>query len=206
VNGAEPAQRESAEAFALGERCHSNDRDHLCLALRFVTYEDPEGQAAESDHEVSDTIRGVNEIWRECGIEFQVDDFRPVNPAQFALHYRTANYSELDQIRKVFRSRDALLVVVTGPWDRAGSLGNTHANAWTNLPGEALYGSILEKGVGKAPNLLAHELGHYLSLDHVEEAGDVMSPILYPRSRELTRGQCRSARWAIFNYWLPMMR
>lgn len=192
---------------APGERCEGDlDPDWFCLALRYVVYRNSDGSPVESGEEVSRRLEDANRIWRECGIRFQVDRYEAVIPSEYGLRFRTAEYWEFEEIRRRFRTDDELLVVRTGEWDRSKSFRGSWVSAWTNLPGEPNLGAILERDAGGNANILAHELGHYLSLEHSADAGDLMHPILFPRSRELTREQCSAARWAIHVFWKRMLR
>jgi len=156
-----------------------------------------------------DAIRDIevsNRIWRDCGIQFQLEDYQSVQPQSYELRYQTRNYEELNEIRGAFNEPGMLLVVATGRWDRSGSLGNSWANAWTNLPGERYYGVVLERAVTSYPQILAHELGHYLSLDHKNDARSLMNPVVGRDSIDLSRQECKEARWAARSYWREMMR
>lgn len=193
----------------VGDSCRSSEPGKVCLALKYVVYRDPEdGQAIEDEKAVLRNLEAINRLWSPCEVQFQIDSYHAIVPSEHQLRYRTANYSELQDIRKRFQSDRELLIVTTGNWDRSGSLGNSWANAWTMLPGPGgdLYGAILERRVGATPNVAAHELGHYLSLDHVDDQKFLMSPLLSENSIRLSRDECRSARWAVRAFWKKMMR
>jgi hypothetical protein len=164
------------------------------------------GDDVESERDAVRDVEYANQIWRDCGIQFQLEDYQSVLPQNYNLRYRTRNYEELNQIRDTFSDENKLLVVATGKWDRTGSLGNTWANAWTNLPGERIYGVVLERAVTNYPQILAHELGHYLSLDHKNDIHSLMNPVVARQSVELSRQECKAARWAAKSYWREMMR
>src|SRR5262249_9447959 len=119
---------------AAGEVC-KNSSGTICLGLKYVVYENPRGIPVESDREALDNVRNINQLWHDCGIQFQIDRYQEIKPDQEQLRYRTANYGELDEIRSKFMDDETLLVVMTGTWDRRGSLGTSFANAWTNMPG-----------------------------------------------------------------------
>jgi hypothetical protein len=192
------------EGEPLSEPCgHSH---MLCLGIKYVSYVDRRGDEVESELGAIRDVEFANQLWRECGIQFQLDQYQNIRPQEYQLSYRTRNYDELNQIRSTFAQPGELLVVATGAWDRSGSLGNSWANAWTNLPGERLYGVVLEQNVSDYPQILAHELGHYLSLDHSRDARSLMYPIVSRYSARLSRQECRSARWAARTYWREMMR
>ncbi len=185
----------------IGSSCHSDDASQICLGLKYVVYADHDGKPTASRAMLAKDLDGINKIWGKYGIEFQVDEYDVVQPEKFGLRYNTAESSELDAIRKTFDNNTDLLVVVTGPWDRKGSLGDSSANSWTSMPGAPPYGVILEKPVATFPNIIAHELGHYLNLEHVTDTTDVMNPVIYASSTKLYDEQSRTARLAAENFW-----
>lgn len=211
TGNSESSETGSAEAGrvrrSIGESCSgTQDSDGICLALKYVSYVDGNGDDVESERDAVRDVEYANQIWRDCGIQFQLEDFQSAEPGDFDLRYRTRNYEELNEIRGTFTEPGELLVVATGKWDRTGSLGNSWANAWTNLPGERIYGVVLERTVTNYPQILAHELGHYLSLDHKNDPSSLMNPVVGRNSVELSRQECQEARWAARSYWREMMR
>jgi hypothetical protein len=200
----------AAGTASVGEPCarRGNDDDStLCLALKYVVYQDTSSNEPVIDErDVADNVRAVNTVWRDCGIQFQVDQYLPVVPEDYRLRFRTANYNELTSARRHFMDDRTLLVVTTGTWNRSGQLGSDWANAWTSMPGERIYGSVLEASVARNANVIAHELGHYLNLGHDDDPRDLMHPLIYRNSDGLTRAQCSSARNAANKYWKEMTR
>ena len=190
----------------VGPTCHSADPNQICLGLKYVVYNTTAGTPVVSQQQSIDNIDGINSVWNSCGIKFQIDQFLPVTPQSENLVYNTSSYSELDEIRSDFATKTDLLVVTTGSWDRSGTLGNTGANAWTTMPDGGLYGVVLESPVGTYVNIIAHELGHYLNLDHVSDTSNLMSPIIYSSSTGLTTNQCQEARSAVQYFWAKMLR
>lgn len=190
----------------VGDTCKSDDPNHICLALKYVVYQEPTGDPLLTQAEVSNNLIGINQLWKQCNLSFQVDEFLTANPDTYGLQFHPSDNSELDGIRSSFGNESMLLVVTTGSWNRNGSLGSTPANAWTSMPGDDLLGSILEGPVDTFSNIVAHELGHYLSLAHVEDAGDLMNPIIYDSSVILSEDQCSDARTASQSYWQKMLR
>lgn len=201
----------------IGERCDArqrgsdpdNEDGELCLSTKYVVF--GSDNAAESDDalaavDAASILQEINEVWRECDVQFQFDEFEIVDPTAFNIRYRIANYEELNQVRRAFADDDSLLVVATGPWNRRGSLGNSWANAWTNTPGSLLYGVVMEAAVASNSNLISHELGHYLNLDHVNDSSSLMNPIVSQRSHRLEQSQCEEARHAARKHWRKMMR
>jgi hypothetical protein len=66
---------------------------------------------------------------------------------------------------------------------------------------------VIDGAVGSGhPEIYAHELGHYLSLDHVSDAKNVMAERVAPDSLGVTREQCLAAREAVRTYWSRMLR
>jgi hypothetical protein len=206
----EPPRRavlETPRPSAVGESCVSPaDPARLCIGLKYTVYVSGSDRPEELRQDAIESVLGANRIWSACEIAFQIDQFVPVDPKSYHLRFRTADYRELETIRRDFDDDRSFLVVATGDWDRHGSLGNTGANAWTNMPGDALHGAVLERWVSGIPNMLAHELGHYLSLDHTDDPRNLMYPQLFDDTEELTRTQCQSARWAAKHFWPKMLR
>jgi hypothetical protein len=67
-------------------------------------------------------------------------------------------------------------------------------NAWTAMPGSSPSGTVIEGRVAAYPEMIAHELGHYLNLEHVKDATDLMNPIIYRTSTRLSPDQCENVR------------
>lgn len=193
----------------VGDSCATrNDPNHICLGLKYVAYAVPEDNdpATVTERQALEDVQSVNRLWRQCDVAFEISEFDTVDPTEDGLPYDIASYGDLESIRQDFEVANALLVVTTGKWDRSGSLGETSANAWTALPGGAPYGAVLEQPVATFSNIIAHELGHYLNLSHVPDATDLMNPIIYATSSNLTAGQCRTARSAATYFWWRMLR
>ena len=187
------------------DSCESNDPRQICLGLKYVVYEDGSLNLESGNQKALSNIGEVNKIWEACQIRFSIRDYALVKPNEFGLKQRTSDFQQLEEIRKAFQPKSQeknLLVVVTDNWNRSGSLGNSWANAWTKLPGERLLGSIVERRVGDDITIIAHELGHYLSLDHEEDWRNLMNPLIFENSRDLVPAQCSAARWAAKNYFL----
>ena len=202
------AQQSSVPRLAAmtNAKCKSTDPDQICLALKYSVYQDRSGKPVVSQDAAVANIREVDEVWRQCKISFEIENFVGVNPDQDELSFEPSEMNELDSIRRRLNDPDHLLVVTTGSWNRAGSLGGTSANAWTAMPWEDLYGAILEKPVARFSNIIAHELGHYLNLDHVNDSRSLMNPVIYDHSTYLSPEQCESARSAVQSYWQKMVR
>ncbi|MGZ6358715.1 MAG: hypothetical protein ACXWP1_06135, partial [Bdellovibrionota bacterium] len=116
----------------------------LTLALKFVEFNDPSGKPVLAQAQLPGLVAGMNQIYKQCDVHFRVEEYQPVNPADYKLDYATPNMSELDAIRKPFDEPTRLVVVNTGAWDH-GAMGP--ANAWTAMPGQDPSGAILEAPV-----------------------------------------------------------
>ncbi len=190
----------------IGMSCIAGDSNHLCLGLKYVVYADSSGNQMISNDAIVNDIAAVDMIWSQCNLGFQIDQLVIADPQSYGLNFSPANDSELDQARSAFSANDLLLVITTGTWNRSGTLGNTGANAWTNMPGSYVMGVAMEQPVGAYPNIIAHELGHYLNLGHASDTSNVMNPIIYSNSTQLDSSQCASARAAASYWWVDMLR
>ncbi|OFZ18492.1 MAG: hypothetical protein A2X94_00685 [Bdellovibrionales bacterium GWB1_55_8] len=196
---ADPSRPSSAK---LGESCAGSG--NLCLSIRTVIYKDEQGKPVVSETDTLENLAQINRIWAQCSIAFEIGEYHPVDPRDFGLNFNTSTTAELTGIRQTFGDPAMLVVVTTGAW--AGTLGAGAANAWTMMPGGGDYGVVLESIVGTYPNIIAHELGHYLNLGHVSDTTDVMNAIIYQGSTSLTATQCSQARAAAAYYWKSMYR
>ncbi|MGZ3687401.1 MAG: matrixin family metalloprotease, partial [Bdellovibrionota bacterium] len=125
-----------------------------------------------------------------------------VDPTASGLSYGAASQNELNQIRQTYgKTADELLAVTTGPW-------GTAVNAWTNMPGDGIYGAIMEASIVTYGSgiIYAHEFGHYLGLDHVSDTSDLMNAVIYTTSSKLDSGQCQTAVDTANSYWKAMQR
>ena len=190
----------------VGESCKSQDPSFLCLGLKYVVYKDEDNVPVVTSKQAASNVRAMNAVWKKCKIAFQIDQYLDAKPSDYKLQFNPEEDTELDDARKAFETNEMLLVITTGKWDRSGSLGDTGANAWTAMPGNDLYGVVLESPVGRYPNIIAHELGHYLNLYHKEDSSNLMNPIIYDDSTELKEAQCEKSRAAISKYWAAMKR
>lgn len=204
--GPEPGPT-SAPRPPIGESCQSGNPNQICLALKYVTYIDPTTELPVIDQAGAlNNLQVFNQLWSQCGIGFQIEQFISVQPSDYGLNFNTASLAELDQVRSAFADNGELLVVTTGTWDRSGTLGQSEANAWTTMPGTGPYGTVLEEPVSTIPNMVGHELGHYLNLLHVSDDTDLMNPIIYTSSMALTSDQCSTVRAAAAFFWPQMYR
>ncbi|OFZ80727.1 MAG: hypothetical protein A3K03_13320 [Bdellovibrionales bacterium RIFOXYD1_FULL_44_7] len=186
--------------------CKKTNPSSICFGLKYIVYENESYEPLVSEDQVRATVAKANNVWSDCDISFILEDYEVVDPGQLDLKYQTENLSELKDIRGKFKDDRRFLVVSTGKWQRSGSLGNTSANAWTSMPGSSPYGIVLESPVALNGNLLAHELGHYLSLRHTADETQLMNPVIYNKSKQIDEAECLKARTAAFYYWQKMLR
>lgn len=185
--------------------CGDTDPSHLCLAINYVTYQQSSGSTAMvSRSQAFGNVGQSNSIWEQCHIQFFVESYSSVDPATRGLPYQPSTMDELTAIRDAFAEHAQLLIVTTGQW--RGSLGADMANAWSVLPSVGPFGVIMEGEIGASSNLIAHELGHYLNLEHAHDIYNAMNPIIYGNSINLTDAQCAEARATAISFWAPMLR
>jgi len=182
--------------------CGASD---LCLALKMVSYSDGSTPVVDSGA-ARDMVSRINSVWSQCGIGFRLEDYQAVEPKNVGLAETTQDMSELPQIRGALQSPNQLLVVLTSPWGSAGNINDSGADAWTTLPGSPPYGAVIDEPVSRNANIIAHEIGHYLSLLHIQSRSNLLSPIVGASSRGLTSGQCSQARATAVGTWAAMLR
>lgn len=181
--------------------CGTGDPHHLCLGTRWVSYEDGNGAPVLSRNQALSNLATLNQIWSQCDIGFQMEEYDPVDPARYGLAFGPEAENQLDPIRARFNDGRTLLAVTTGPWSGV-------KNAWTSMPGSPPYGAVMEAGIVDYGDgiIYAHEFGHYLGLAHVPDPTDVMDPVIYTDSDRITGAQCASARRTAHALWSPMLR
>ncbi len=168
----------------------------MILALKYVSYREPGGSPVLQEAETRALVSAVNAIYSRCSIEFRLEQFQTAVPRESGLVYQPSRMVELDPIRSRFEDPTRLVVITTGPWNRDGGLGKDGANAWTMMPGDRPAGTVLEGTFARNANLLAHELGHYLNLDHRHERDNLMNPVIYRDSTGIDPLQCERMRTA----------
>ncbi len=173
-------------AFSFGGT-EAADAGAVTLALKFVEFKDPAGHVPLTEAQASGVVRDINREYSQCGLAVKLEKYQQVDPAGLGLPYALSAMDQLDEIRAPFEDAKYLVVINTGAWNHL-SMGP--ANAWTAMPGESMSGAVIEGPVAQNAPVVAHELGHYLSLDHVVDSSDMMNPVIYPRSTQITPLQC----------------
>lgn len=191
-------------AHAADLPCGDSDSAHLCIALKYAAYDDGSGLAVASQAQANQNVKGVNSVWSQCHIQFFIENYSSFDPRDHALNYQPATMDELETVRGRLSDTKTMLVTTTGNW--AGALGAETANGWTKLPAVGPFGVVIEKSVSTSAGLIAHELGHYLNLDHQQDQFNVMDPVVYHNSLNLTDSQCAMARATALSFWGAMLR
>lgn len=174
----------------------SRDPNHLTIALRFVNYVSDDGKPVITADQTKQLVHEMNQLYATCNLHVRVDDYQEIRPGDVGLKYNPSSMGELNPIRAKFDDERYLVIVNTGSWNSAGGLGADGANAWTTMPGSSPSGAVIEKDVAMTSALVAHELGHYLNLDHAGSSSNLMSPVIYSSSKALSTSQCQQMRQA----------
>jgi hypothetical protein len=186
----------------LGESCAPHRPDELCIGLSYVVYRDPQGRPVSTESDALENLQGTNDLGKSCGIQFQIEGYREVDPREHRLPYGgSAAMEACTRARKEFTGSSRFLLVTTGAW-------GTVKNAWTASPGTRFHGAVMEGGIARGyPEIYAHELGHYLDLDHEDsDAWNLMSPVIRHSTHGLRPDQCARARAAARRLWPSMLR
>lgn len=178
----------------------------LFVAVKYVTYLDFNGNPVAPYLIARKNMDYLNVNFSQCNIGFKLEQFVATKPTNQQLVFSPSQNEELNTIRRSFQSERELVLITTGKWNRRGSLGESTANAWTNLPGEGLYGIVMESVVSGYSQIIAHEIGHYFNLHHVNDSTNPMNPIIYENSVKFYPSQCNEMRFIIQNYWKKMIR
>lgn len=197
-----PTATPSSNPSIVGDSCEGNSSGKTCLALHFVTYKDSSGTPTATQAQATTIVQTMNKLWSNCNIAFEIEKYEQVDPTAAGLSYGAQSQNELNSIRDTYGTvSNELLAVTTGPW-------GTAVNAWTNMPGDGVYGAIMEASIVTYGDgiIYAHEFGHYLGLDHVSDTSNLMNPIIYTSSTALTSSQCQAAQDTITSYWTAMIR
>jgi hypothetical protein len=167
--------------------------------LKIVSYEDSSGTPSLTKEQAVALVAGVNSIWQTCDIAFEIGEYVSIDPTTVGLTYGAGSQNELGTIRQKFATGTTFLLAATGPW--SGSY-----IAWTVLPGAGPYGAVVDAEYASDKVAVAHELGHYMGLDHSGTSGNVMYAIVYSNDTNVTSSQCAATRATNEQYWQAMLR
>ena len=181
-------------AESLGATAESG---HFALALKFIEFINDEGKPWVEQSEVQSMLRSINEIFSRCNVSFYLGKYETIHPRLKGLSHSPQSLDEMKNFRSPFSDPHHLVIIHTAAWNH-DYVGPAHA--WTAMPGDSPLGVVIDGRVGKFAGIIAHELGHYLNLYHVKNDTNVMNPIIYKRSKDLTQAQCNSIRQAALAY------
>jgi hypothetical protein len=181
----------------IGESC-AGGGDRICIGVSYVTYV-VNGSPVVGADQVAANMERINRIWAQCGIAFQVERYEAVRPEEAGLPSGSAAGSQTEAVRRGLADDSTFLIAQTGYW-------GTTKNAWTQSPGFSTHGAVLESTVATSAEVIAHELGHYVNLDHVSDSSNLLSPLIYPDSDTLYSSQCATARESAQRDWPAMLR
>jgi hypothetical protein len=151
--------------------------------------------------QIATLLEGVNAIWEPAGITWRVESVID-EPAENTADYERALRGETPLTIEII-SAVIPRNMLSGGWDVfvINDLGNIAAGIYLGFIPAVLFaengqiGAQAPDGIG--PRVLAHELGHSLSLPHVPctPAGNLMAPSCPAEDRtRLTVGQISAAR------------
>jgi hypothetical protein len=177
--------------------------DSVSMALKFVQFADDTNSPPLNDRKVKKLIQELNQIYSVCNMSFQLGEYQVVKPADYGLPMVPSSVKKMHEFRKPFDDPRYLVIINTGKWDHT-KMGTP--NAWTAMPGETPAGAVLEAPVSDFAGIVAHELGHYLNLNHLDNNKNLMNPIIYGSSTELTEAQCTRMRATAITHRPAAMR
>lgn len=199
---AKPERDSSQQGQQVGPACDRSKGD-LCLAIKYVAYSDGE-QSSVSAQDALENIRVTNDVWKQCRIQFMIENYLAFDPTTMGLNQNPVSLDEISGVRATLEDPITLLVVSTWSW--SGQLGQGEADAWTTLPPVGPFGVVLNQNVATYSMILAHELGHYLGLPHASNNRDVMNPVIYTDSNQIDSNQCNMARSIVNSNWKQALR
>ncbi len=179
--------------------CKSSDPNHLCIGLTLVSYIDSSGTPVLSESAANTLVDGMNQIWNQCNIGFQLEGYQAVDPSTKGLSYAPNWQTEGTQIRSTFQTTNTFLVVAVGPFSNS-------TIAVTEMPGGGPYGTIVDSIYATNPMTVGHELGHYMGLYHISDSTNLMNPYIGSNTSSLTASQCSTARSTDQADWVAMLR
>jgi hypothetical protein len=179
--------------------CVSSDTTHICIGLKIVAYESTAGVPTLTEAQAVTLVDGMNTIWSQCNVGFQLEVYQSINPATLGLPSDPNWDTQTDAIRDQFASNTQFLVVAVSALS-----GSTIAV--TRVPYSYEYGTIVEAAYATNPMTVGHELGHYQGLAHVSDSTNLMNPYIGADTRTLTASQCATSISTDSQYWAAMKR
>ena len=179
--------------------CTSADSSHICIGLKLVAYENTNGVPVLTDVQAAQMVSGINTVWSQCNVGFQLEKYSAVDPTQNGLSYSPDWETDSSAIRSTYSEKNTFLVVAVGPWSDA-------TIAVTEMPGSGPFGTLVDAQYATNPLTVGHELGHYQGLSHITDNTNLMNPYIGPKTATLTASQCATARSTDLSTWQIMMR
>lgn len=175
----------------------------LALSLKFVEFTDDRGDPIVDRLSLQAILHVLNRIYSPCQLVFLLGRYEVVKPERVGLTAAPQSLTEMRRFRQPFMDARHLVIIHTAGWDhqRVGP-----ANAWTAMPGDFPLGAVIEGKVARFAGIIAHELGHYLSLYHVKDDFNLMNPVIYAKSNQLSEAQCHDVRRAALSYHSHALR
>jgi hypothetical protein len=178
--------------------CVSSDTDHICIGLKIVSYES-NGVPDLTEAQAVTLVNGINTVWSQCNIAFQLESFEIIDPTTVGLPYSPDWQSQTSAVRTKFTDKTRMVVIAVGPW-------NVSTIAVTTMPGSGLYGTVVDQQYSNNPLTVGHELGHYQGLYHVQDTSNLMSAYIGTNTKLLDSGQCSTSRSTDLSNWTAMLR
>ena len=186
----------------------------LTIAVRYLAFTDSTGKAVAEQAAAQQMVEGMSRYWRQCNIQFALEEFKAIDAGSINARYNPSNYSELDEMRMATQNDSQLTLIGTGVWNRSGSLGNSGSNCYSSFPGDRAEGIVCEFKSAAKDFMMAHEVGHWLNLRHTNSpttdavddthsgnvANNLMDHVVAASHGDMTAGQCYRAREAIGSF------
>ena len=179
--------------------CVNSDKNHQCIGLKLVSYYQGKTPTIVAAQDARSLVDGINFVWSQCNIGFQLEKYVSINPSTVGLSYDSDWENDADLVRDEFDEQNTFLVVAVGTLT-----GSTIAV--TQMPGYGPFGVLVEALFAHNSLTVGHELGHYMGLYHISDNSNLMNPYIGSHTSGITASQCQIARSTNKSEWPQMMR